>query len=196
MLGIRIIIASQDMRERKRIKEILFQNGYNIVAEYGDGNSLLRSVHQLEPNLIIIEENILFDNGLELAKSLQENARCPVLIFAHHLAAEKIQLLGEDWSFPLINKPIEENELLQGVKNTLSSYEELFKLNKSVAHLPRAEAEKILIGKAKLLLMERHKISEEEAYRKIQKVSMIKRKPKHIIAEAIILSYIYCYKKN
>ena len=46
-----------------------------------------------------------------------------------------------------------------------------------------------LISKAKGLLMEHEKLSEQEAFRKIQKVSMDRNKKMREVAEAVILVY-------
>jgi response regulator NasT len=46
-----------------------------------------------------------------------------------------------------------------------------------------------LINKAKGLLMEHEKLSEQEAFRKIQKLSMDRNKKMREVAEAVILVY-------
>ncbi len=67
-------------------------------------------------------------------------------------------------------------------------FRELRVLKEENEKLRKALEERKLIDKAKGILMKKEGIQEDEAYRKIQKLSMDKRKKMVEIAEAIILA--------
>jgi response regulator NasT len=65
---------------------------------------------------------------------------------------------------------------------------EFYALKEENERLKRVLEERKLIEKAKGILMKKDGIPEDEAYRKIQKLSMDKRKKMAEIAEAIIIA--------
>jgi AmiR/NasT family two-component response regulator len=70
-----------------------------------------------------------------------------------------------------------------------SRFEQNLELTKEVGNLQeRLEARKV-VDRAKGILMDEHKLSESEAYRRIQVQSMNLRKTMKEVAEAIILAH-------
>ena len=82
----------------------------------------------------------------------------------------------------------EEIKLLVGVSNQAAvAIENTNLLAEKIASAEALEARK-RVERAKGILMKRHQVGEEEAYRMIQKQSMERRQSLREIAEAIILS--------
>ena len=71
---------------------------------------------------------------------------------------------------------------------TSADYREVRRLKEENERLRKALEERKLVDKAKGILMKKEGIPEDEAYRRIQKLSMDKRKKMVEIAEAIILA--------
>lgn len=69
-----------------------------------------------------------------------------------------------------------------------SDFEEMRTLKDENERLRKALGERKLVDKAKGILMKNEAIPEDDAYRRIQKLSMDKRKRMADIAEAIILA--------
>lgn len=69
-----------------------------------------------------------------------------------------------------------------------TDYKEMRTLKEENERLRKALEERKQIDKAKGILMKKEVLSEDEAYRRIQKLSMDKRKKMVEIAEAIILA--------
>ena len=85
-------------------------------------------------------------------------------------------------------KPLREEELLPTIELAISRFEEFIALRKENEDLKRTLQGRKLIERAKGVLMEREKISEQQAFAKIQKGSMNTRRPMVDIAQAILLS--------
>ena len=85
-------------------------------------------------------------------------------------------------------KPLREEELLPAIELAISRFEEFIALRKENEDLKRTLEGRKLIGRAKGVLMEREKISEQQAFAKIQKASMNTRRPMVDIAQAILLN--------
>lgn len=76
--------------------------------------------------------------------------------------------------------------MLAAAMNT--DYKEMRTLKEENERLRKALEERKLIDKAKGLVMKKEGVQEDEAYRRIQKLSMDRRKKMVEIAEAIILA--------
>ena len=83
-------------------------------------------------------------------------------------------------------KPFQKSDLVPAVEIAVSRFTELAALEAEVASLTdRLEARKS-IERAKGLLMERHGLSEPEAFRWIQRTAMDRRSSMREISEAIV----------
>lgn len=78
--------------------------------------------------------------------------------------------------------------MLAAVSVRNNGFRELHKLKEENERLKKALEERKLVDRAKGILMKKEGIPEDEAYRRIQKLSMDKRKKMADIAEAIILA--------
>jgi len=85
-------------------------------------------------------------------------------------------------------KPLREEDLLPAIELAVSRFEEFMALRKENEDIKRTLDGRTLIERAKGVLMEREKISEQQAFTQIQRASMNTRRPMAEIAEAILLS--------
>ena len=90
--------------------------------------------------------------------------------------------------FAYLVKPFKPSDLPPSIEVARSRFEQNLQLTKEVGTLQeRLEARK-LVDRAKGILMDEHKLTEGEAYRRIQVQSMNLRKTMREVAEAIILA--------
>ncbi len=86
-------------------------------------------------------------------------------------------------------KPYREEELTPALEVALARFREFQELEKQVTDLQQALETRKLVDRAKGILMDKQGLTEAEAFRKIQKMSMDNRKPMKDVAEAIILAH-------
>jgi response regulator NasT len=86
-------------------------------------------------------------------------------------------------------KPIKEADLSPAIEVALTRFAEFRELEKEVDDLQDQLETRKLVDRAKGILMDRQELSEAEAFRRIQKMSMNTRKPMKEIAQAIILTH-------
>ena len=90
--------------------------------------------------------------------------------------------------FAYLVKPIKEGDIMPTIEVAMSRAEEMNALNHEVNNLKEALETRKVVERAKGILIESYGITEAEAFRKIQKLSMNSRKPIREIADAIILA--------
>jgi response regulator NasT len=85
-------------------------------------------------------------------------------------------------------KPFREQEIAPAIDIALARFQEFRELEKEMGSMRETLETRKLVDRAKGILMDQQGLTEQEAFRKIQKMSMNTRKPMKDIAEAIILA--------
>jgi response regulator NasT len=187
----RIIIADDESLILMDLREMLTNLGYLVVGETMDPKSAVNMARELRPDLVIMDikfEGQDFD-GIDAAKILTEEKIAPVLLLSAYSQKELVQRALEAGVGGYLVKPFRESDLPPAIEVAISRFQEFLRLQKEVGTLKLALETRKLVDRAKGILMDQHKMSEAEAFRKIQKMSMDTRKPMKEVAEAIILAY-------
>jgi two-component system, response regulator PdtaR len=85
-------------------------------------------------------------------------------------------------------KPFKESDLLPAVGIATARFREYLEISQQAASLQEALDSRKLVERAKGLLMQKHGLTEQEAFRRIQVQSMNTRRSMKEIAEAIIIA--------
>ena len=185
----RVIIADDESLIRLDIKEMLTSLGYLVVGEAGDGVSAVNLARELRPDLVIMDIKMPGMDGIAAAKVLTEEKIAPVLLLTAFSQQDLVERAREAGVVGYIVKPFREAELVPAIEIALARFQEFQALEKETADLKETLETRKLVDRAKGLLMDTQGLTEAEAFRKIQKMSMNTRKPMKEIAEAILLTH-------
>ncbi len=184
----RIIIADDESVLRMDLQETLAELGYLVIGQVGDGQSAVNMARELSPDVVIMDIKMPGMDGIEAAKILTEEKIAPVVLLTAYSQKELIERAKEAGVVGYLVKPFRETDLAPAIELALARFEEFRTLEKEVNDLAEALETRKLVEKAKGILMEKNGLNENEAFRKIQKMSMNTRKPMKEVAEAIILA--------
>jgi response regulator NasT len=177
--------AAIEQAERARTLRIsLLEAGYNILAALPPDANLQEQIAQLQPDVIIVDAQS--DAALKQVVSATANARRPIICFSEdgnrdrmHAALEAgvsayvAAGLSAEWVKAVLDVAVARFEVDQKLRDELS--ETRMKL-----------AERKVIERAKGLLMERHRCTEDEAYRKLRRLAMDKNLKLSEVAQRMI----------
>ncbi len=189
MRKIRIIVADDEPIIRMDLKEMLTNLGYLVVGEAGDGRSVVNMARELRPDLVIMDIKMPDMDGIEAARILTQEDIAPVIFLTAYSQKELVDQAKEAGVVAYLVKPFRESDLAPAIEIALARFEQFRALKKEVADLKEALETRKLVERAKGILMDTQGLSEAEAFRRIQKLSMDTRKPMKEVAEAIILAY-------
>ena len=189
MRKIRIIVADDEPIIRMDLKEMLTNLGYLVVGEAGDGRSVVNMARELRPDLVIMDIKMPDMDGIEAARILTQEDIAPVIFLTAYSQKELVNQAKEAGVVAYLVKPFRESDLAPAIEIALARFEQFRALKKEVADLKEALETRKLVERAKGILMDTQGLSEAEAFRRIQKLSMDTRKPMKEVAEAIILAY-------
>ncbi len=184
----RVIIADDESVIRTDLREMLTNLGYLVVGEVGDGQSAVNLARELKPDVVIMDIKMPDLDGIEAAKIMTQEKIAPVLLLTAYSQRDLVDRAKDAGVVYYLVKPFREQEIVPAIEIAVMRFHEFRELEKEVGDLRETLETRKLVDRAKGILMDQQGLSEAEAFRKIQKMSMNTRKPMKEIAEAIILA--------
>jgi response regulator NasT len=184
----RIILAEDDSVIRMDLREELQRQGYLVVGDVGDGQSAINLAREVRPDLIIMDIRMPELDGIEAARVLTSEHLAPVMLLTAFSDNELIERAREAGVVSYITKPWRQSDLKPAIEIALARFQEFREIESQVKTLEDQLATRKVVEKAKGMLMEKYKLTEQEAFRRIQKLSMNNRKSMREVAEAILLA--------
>ena len=185
----RILIADDESLILMDLREMLTNLGYLVVGEANDGRSAVNMARELRPDLIIMDIKMPDMDGIEAAEVLTTEKIAPVLLLTAYSQQDLIERAKEAGVVGYLVKPFRESNLAPAIEITLSRFQEFQTVQKEVEDLQEALETRKIVDRAKGILMDSQGLTEQDAFRRIQKMSMNTRRPMKEIAEAIILAH-------
>ncbi len=183
-----VVIIDDSPRSRVTLGDALKRLGFEVIGEGASGAEAVHLAQKLKPDVLFLAVGLQDMDGLTVAAHILETLPIPILILSSHLDQELIQRAKDAGVMAYLLKPLREEELLPAIELAISRFEEFNALRKENADLKRILEDRKLIERAKGILMERERISEQQAFARIQKTSMNTRRSMAEIAQAILLS--------
>src|SRR5690349_16097048 len=184
----RIIVADDETIQRMDLKEVLTKQGYLVVGEAGDGVSAVNLAREIRPDLVIMDIRMPDMDGITAAETLTQEKIAPVLLLTAFGDQQLVERAKEAGVINYVVKPLRESEVAPAIEVTLARYSAFRVLEDEAKSLADKLETRKVVERAKGLLMEKQGLSEQEAFRKIQKASMNNRKSMREVAEAILLT--------
>jgi response regulator NasT len=185
----RILIADDESIIRIDLREMLTNLGYLVVGEAGDGQSAVNMARELKPDLVIMDIRMPNLDGIEAAEILTREKIAPVVLLTAYSQSDLVTRAREAGVVGYLVKPFKEADLSPAIEVALARFVEFKMLHKEVDDLHLALETRKLVDRAKGILMDTKNMSEAEAFRTIQTMSMNNRRPMKEVAEALILAH-------
>ena len=182
----RITVAVHDAQAAEKIKNALQQNGYSVADLCTSSNDMLRKVRMNPPDILLINFDMPDMTGLEASRIVGDENLCSIILLVNSDQREFCIGRVEDYDITMFVKPINRIALLSTIDTVVQSRIRIRKLSDELFTLKRGMEERKLVERAKGILMKKKSISEAEAYRRIQKMSMDSRVSMKDIAQKIV----------
>jgi AmiR/NasT family two-component response regulator len=184
--ALRVVIAEDEALIRLDLKEMLQEEGYEVVAEAADGETAVERVMELRPGLVILDVKMPVLDGISAAERIAAARVAPVVILTAFSQRELVERARDAGAMAYLVKPFTKADLVPAIEMAVSRYNEIRALDGEVESLrDRLEVRKLL-DRAKGLLQSGHGMTEPQAFRWIQKTSMDRRLTMRKVAEAVI----------
>jgi response regulator NasT len=182
---VRIVVAEDEAIIRLDLKELLVEEGYEVVGETGRGDEAVELVRRLRPDLAILDIKMPGMDGLAAARIIANERLSAVLILTAFSQRELIEEARNAGALAYIVKPFQRSDLVPAIELALGRFAELTALGDEVRDLTeRLEARK-LVDRAKGLLMDSG-MTEHDSFAFLRSEAMRQRVKIHDIARLVL----------
>ncbi len=182
----RVLIAEDEALIRLDLREMLQEEGFDVVGEAADGDQAVQLAKELTPDLIICDVKMPKMDGIAVAAIVSEARIAPVVMLTAFSQRDLVERARDAGAMAYLVKPFQKRDLLPAVEIAMSRFAEIQALESEVTGLrERLEARKV-IERAKGALMAAHAMTEPEAFRWIQRAAMDNRTSMRSVAELVL----------
>lgn len=185
-MPVRVVIAEDEAIIRLDLKEILEEEGYEVVGETGRGDEAVTLVREQRPDLVILDIKMPGLDGLAAAREIAGERRAAVLILTAFSQRNLIEEARDAGALAYLVKPFQKTELLPAIEVALGRFAELKELDNQTKSLEEQLEIRKIVDRAKGLLMDRHGMTESDAFAFIQKTAMHERETMKTIAQRVL----------
>lgn len=139
--------------------------------------------------MVIMDIKMPVMDGLDAAKIIAEEKVAPAVLLTAYSQKGLIERAKEAGVFACPVKPFQESDLMPAIEIAISRYLEMHDLEETVGDLEEKLETRKVVDRAKGILMDKYKMSEADAFRRIQQQSMNQRRSMKDIADAIIIAH-------
>ncbi len=182
----RVLIAEDEALIRLDLREMLEEEGFEVVGEVADGASAVRLARELTPDLVILDVKMPVMDGIEAAEEISRERLSGILILTAFSQRELVERARRAGALAYLVKPFQKHDLLPAIGIAISRFRELSGLEATVDDLQGQLAARKLVERAKGLLQEREGMGEADAFRALQREAMQRRVTMGAVSEETI----------
>ena len=186
----RVVIAEDEAIVRLDLKEILVSAGYEVVGETGRGDEAVTLVEQHQPDLAILDVKMPGMDGIRAAREITSRHQTAVLLLTAFSQRDLIEEARDSGVSAYLIKPFQPRDLLPAIADVLAKARQDWAIDEEAQHSTDGAEDKIatrrVVDEAKQVLMDRDDLSEDEAFRFIQRTAMQTRALMRNVAQQVV----------
>jgi AmiR/NasT family two-component response regulator len=168
----RVVLAEDEALIRLDLKEMLEEEGYEVVGETGDGETAVHMARDLHPDLVVMDIKMPGVDGLAAAERINEERLAPVLILTAFSQRDLVEGATQAGAMGYLVKPFQKSDVVPAIELAVARHQERVALEEEVTGLEERLETRKLVDRAKGILMDRYGMKEAEAFRFLQKAAM------------------------
>jgi len=188
MRSLRVLIADDESIRLLSLGEQLAGLGHQVVAEATQGDEAVLLAEKHLPDLAILDIKMPVMDGIEAAERITAARPIPIILLTAYNETQLVERAARANISAYLMKPVAEEDLHPAIALALARFREFESLRREVADLRDALDARKVVEKAKGILMRRLDLSEEDAFKRLQKQSQDTNRRLAEVAEAIVLA--------
>ncbi len=184
---LKVVLVEDDPTARLFLREALqTQLGHQVIGEAGTGPDMVRMVQTLQPDVVVFDIHLPGQNGLESLKQIYQDQVVAAVAITGDRDQALVSRALEEHVMAFLVKPVEAHQLGPALQIAWAKFQEMRALTNENASLKQNLENRKLIERAKGVLMKRHRWSETEAFRRLQRAAMNQRTTMVELARSIL----------
>lgn len=185
--SLRVVVVEDDPTVRLFLKETLEnQYGHQVVGEVDNGTDMVRVVLETEPDVVVFDIHLPRMNGLDALRQIYQEKIVAAVAITGDRDQHLVRRALEEHVLAYLVKPVEAHQLGPALLIAWGRFEELKNLSDENHSLRQNLQNRKTIERAKGVLMKRHRWSEAEAFRRLQRGAMNRRTTMVELAQSVL----------
>lgn len=185
-LKTKILIAEDESVIALNLRDMLERAGYEVVGEAATGKQAVEMATQLNPDVILMDIKMPEMDGITAAKEITNQQPRLIIVLTAYYDNDFLARAKQAGVFGYVVKPVTERDLVPAIEIARAQFMEKRATEQEVVRLEETLANRKLVERAKGVIMQQWRITEAEAYRRLQKESQDKRVPMAELARNIL----------
>ena len=185
-MSTRIVIAEDEAIIRLDLRETLEDEGYQVVGDCGRGDEAVELVRSHKPDVAILDIKMPGMSGLEAALLISNEKICPVVMLTAFSQREIIEQARDAGALAYLVKPFQKADLVPAIELAIARFGEMRALTGEVEALGAQLEVRKLVDRAKGILIDKYRMTENDSFSYIQRMAMSERTRMGDIAGRII----------
>lgn len=186
MTATRVLIAEDNELVSLTLEEQLTNLGYTVVGVARTGTEAVRLCGQLTPDIVIMDMQMPEMGGDLAAQQIARQHPTPVVMLTAYSDSEHIRKAEASGALAYLVKPVNPEELPPTLDVAIARFREMQNLREKVDTLQETIESRKVIERAIGILMQRRKISHDEAYDLMRQRAKEQQRKVKDIAQAIV----------
>jgi response regulator NasT len=186
MESLRVLIAEDEALTRTILRARLEKLGHQVVAEAENGVQAVEAARTHKPDAIIMDIRMPEMDGIEAARQIISEEPCAILFLTAFSEDSLVEQAGEAGALAYLMKPFRKEDLPPALEVAVKRFRQMQSQGQEIADLKEALETRKLIERAKGILMDRHGLKEDEAFKRIHFQARNQNKKMRDIAQSII----------
>jgi len=185
-MTLRVLLVDDNPERAERLREALRESGYAVAAEMRSSIDLLARVREVRPDVIIIDRESPDRDTLEHVCMVTRDDPRAVVLFTDDGDRSKIRDAVQAGVSAYVVGGLSAERIRPIVDVALARFEGLRALHRELDQARTSLAERKLIDRAKGLVMQQRRCSEEQAYTALRKLAMDRNRRLVEVAQDVI----------
>jgi len=160
--------------------------GHLVVGTAGTGRRAVEMARTLTPDLVLLDIAMPGLDGISAAREMLAARAVPIVMVAGHADSGLVERAAAAGVFTYLLKPVNQRDLGAAMQIARARFAELEALRQQVRDLTEALEVRKVVEQAKGILMKRLHLSEDEAFRRLQRRAASQRRSIREVAEAVL----------
>jgi AmiR/NasT family two-component response regulator len=186
MESLRILVAEDEALTRTILRARLEKLGHQVVAEVENGVQAVEAARTHKPDAIIMDIRMPEMDGIEAARQIVSERPCAILFLTAFSEDNLVEQAGEAGALAYLMKPFRKEDLSPAIEVAVRRFRQIQNQASEINELKETLETRKLIDRAKGILMDRHSLTEDEAFKRIHFQARNQNKKMREIAQSII----------
>ena len=169
--GLRVAVADDDPAILEFVRDVLEGMGHAVTASCATGQELIDACASNPPDLVVTDVKMPGIDGIEATATINRRKATPAILVTSFGETDLIGRALRTSVLAYLIKPIKQIDLEVAIAVAMRRFREHRAICDEAAALRQSLEERKQIERAKGVLMRRGRLGEEEAYKRLQKIS-------------------------